>query len=465
MVYDLARKDSRTGVFDHNTLADFLFNKSGFTESSRFAVGFSGGADSTALLLALSRVLGPDCSTRLVALHFNHRIHPDSNRWQAHCQAICKHLGIPMLAESWQRESDVAPTEALSREARYRWFQRVLDDGVILCLAQHRDDQVETVLMNLLEQRDLHRVSGIRPTRPLTFGDSRMVVRPLLGCTRSQLIEYVARAGVAWVEDPANQDITQRRAWLRHEVLPQLRTGMVDLDERVAASARVLQRAVSLLDRSLRRELGVMIAPEHRRIFCLAAPLCIAKLACQEPSNMLSLLRTWIHDAALDSPGNKALGHLVASLAGSTDTHHLAWRHGAVRGYRGFLYLLGPLPDRGGSCPWTIGRKQLADGLQVETVASKESAAISGDIQGVLRWCWRQGGESVRLPGRSHGTTMKKACQQIGIPPWERDYLPFLSNGSEVLWMHGIGWCGLMADVAKESADIDFEPRMHWRSP
>lgn len=435
------------------------------------AVGFSGGADSTALLLGLVALAGDQSSRRPLALHFNHRIHPDSDRWQAHCAALCDRLGVPLITGQWRRDPGDDISEGAARAARYRWFGEAVPPDHVLCLAQHRDDQVETVLMSLLEQRGLHRVAGMRPTRSLGFGDRRAVVRPLLGFGRAALRRYLVDLDVQWIEDPANADPGHRRAWFRSVLIPRLREIAPDIERRAQESALGLQRVVRALDARNRRLLAGLTAPGRRRIFCLGDPLRIPALRRLAADDMRSALRTWIHDASLDSPRDRALVTLSESLAlrsgDGVDTRHgatcrLSWGQWTIHAYRDLLHLVGPLPRAGADSEVVPGDQWITGGLAVSWPGGVPAGSPGCGRPETLSWRWRRGGETVLLPGRGHGTTLKKACQQAGIPAWERDALPCLCDGDEVIWIHGIGWCGGMSIGNPGGTVAHPEPVFHW---
>lgn len=118
------------------------------TEVRRLVVGFSGGLDSTVLLHVLAR-LAPSLRLSLLALHVHHGLSPHADAWAEHAERICRGLGLPFMA--WRvRVPAQASLEAAARSARQGAFAAVLEEGDALLLAQHRDDQAETVLFRLL---------------------------------------------------------------------------------------------------------------------------------------------------------------------------------------------------------------------------------------------------------------------------------------------------------------------------
>ena len=140
----------------------------------------------------------------------------------------------------------------------------------------------------------------------------------------------------------------------------------------------------------------------------------------------------------------------------------LDWNGIGVRSYRNHLYLLAELPLPGDSLAWSgESALRLCPGLDLEL------KDVFSDIRSVvkshsLHWQWRRGGERLLLPGRSHHSSLKKVCQERGIPVWERDALPFLVNDGEIIWIHGVGWCG---EMTKPRPDSPAESSRTFREP
>src|SRR5579885_2667349 len=146
-------------------------------------VALSGGIDSTALLAALAE-RRPE-SLRLRAVHIDHGLHPNAPRWSAHCRKLARRLGVPLKVVPVKvvrgRGSSV---EEAARVARYRAFAEQLGRGETLLTAHTRDDQLETVLLQLFRGSGLPGLAAMPAVAPLGAG---RLVRPLLACSRAEL--------------------------------------------------------------------------------------------------------------------------------------------------------------------------------------------------------------------------------------------------------------------------------------
>ena len=229
-------------------------------EPARYVTAFSGGLDSTVLLHALAE-LRKQHGKALCAVHVDHGLHPDSGDWARHCRRIAKRLDVEFECERVDVDVDsgLGP-EAAARDARYAALARHVNCGDWLLSAHHRDDQAETLLMNLLRGSGPAGVAGIPAAR--RFGDA-WVLRPLLDIPRDELLRYASAADLEWLTDPSNEETQFDRNYLRNEVLPVLERRWPDAALRLAKSASLSRESAELLRQLADRDL-VQIAAEGR---------------------------------------------------------------------------------------------------------------------------------------------------------------------------------------------------------
>src|SRR5262252_11164480 len=219
---------------------------------AHLVLGLSGGVDSVALLVALAE-LGPGLRFSLRTVHVNHGISPNAASWAAFCSGLCARLAIPLQVET----VDIAPfrelgLEAAARKARYEAFSRI--DADFLVLAQHRDDQAETLLLRLLRGTGLKGLAAMSPIRPLE-GTRARILRPLLGVSRAEIEAFARERGLEWVEDESNADTVRQRTFLRHEVIPVMERQFPAALVAIARTAANLGEARELLDAMARGDL------------------------------------------------------------------------------------------------------------------------------------------------------------------------------------------------------------------
>lgn len=187
-------------------------------ESGRYIVALSGGADSVALMLVLR-----DLGYHIEAAHCNFHLRGDeSDRDEKFCRALCESIGVRIHITHFDTRKYASDhkvsIEMAARELRYDYFERLrreleADD---VCVAHHRDDSVETILLNLIRGTGILGLTGIQPR-------NGHIVRPLLCAGRAEIEDYLNRRGQAYVTDSTNLEDDVQRNKIRLNVIPRLK--------------------------------------------------------------------------------------------------------------------------------------------------------------------------------------------------------------------------------------------------
>ena len=385
-------------------------------------VGYSGGLDSSVLLHLLATV---QRTPALRALHVHHGLQPQADAWAQHCVRVCATLDVPLTVVRVQVVRDGDGPEAAARAARHAAFAQALASGEVLVLAHHQDDQAETLLLRALRASGPDGLAAMRRWRD--FADGRLW-RPLLQHGRDDLLAYARAHGLDWIDDPTNIDTSFDRNFLRRRVMPLLRERWPQADATLAQSAALCLQASELLVASDARAYAeVATADPHclsrRRLQALSAPL------------RARVLRHWIARLALPALPANGIARIEAEVlaAGDDAQAQFAWHGVAVRSWRDLLHadtIRPPLPLQWASS-WD-GRTALAlpHGGQLRL----EGASALDD--GCLVHA-RQGGERIVQPGRTHSHALKHVLQGLGVPPWQRERMPLLSDGGGQLLAAG----------------------------
>lgn len=207
-------------------------------------VALSGGADSVALLRLLI-----DEGQPVAAVHCNFHLRgEESDRDEQFCRALCDRLGVALHVEHFDTAAEAQQSgesiEMAARRLRYALFDRLCaaHHYAAVAVAHHRDDNVETILLNIVRGTGLDGLMGMRFHR----GN---VVRPLLSTTHEQLLNYLQQIGQDYVVDSTNADTHYRRNFIRHRVLPLLRELNPSFDDALfRLSDHVLDAQEVLLD-------------------------------------------------------------------------------------------------------------------------------------------------------------------------------------------------------------------------
>ncbi|HEY3238033.1 MAG TPA: tRNA lysidine(34) synthetase TilS [Acidimicrobiia bacterium] len=419
---------ARPGERPHGVAADF----DGL--EAPVVVACSGGPDSTALLaLAAAAGLAP------TAVHVDHCARPGSAAEAGVVAGFAARLEAGFMAER-------APTtpgpgfEARAREARYAALERAREAlGATAVLVGHtRDDQAETVLLNILRGGATTGLAGIPPRRD-------RIVRPLLGVPRAELAGLCARLGIDPLVDPMNADPAHRRVWLRREMIPALEeTADRDLRALLARQAAVARGESNLLD-DLAGE-ALLAAGDPPSVDALAGlPEALAR----------RVVRLWL------GPPAPSAGHIETVLGILVGRRRAADLPGGIRVVRsgGHLHRVEARPDGAkgsGDTPGPPGAVTVdlpgtawGHGLLLESWVERSApvrwpdgrwtAVLDAErvgATGVLRTA-RPGERFVPLGLAGHKSVID-ALAEAGVPAEERNRHPLLATpGGEVIWLVG----------------------------
>lgn len=294
------------------------------TPALPLAVAFSGGADSTALLLAASQ-LWPG---QVRAIHIHHGLQSAADAFERHCAQICQRLDVPLqvLRVDARHQRGESPEDA-ARRARYTALARAArgQGAAVVWLAQHADDQAETLLLALSRGAGLAGLAAM----PERFEREGMAFeRPLLRVPGPALRRCLAQQGVAWVEDPSNADTAFTRNRIRHALLPALEAAFPAFRETFARSARHAAQAQRLLAQVAAQDLAAM-----------GGLPALAALQALPRERQANLLRHWLraaHGAAASTAQLEALLDQVEACR--TRGHDIRLKVG-----EGFVLRAGPV--------------------------------------------------------------------------------------------------------------------------
>jgi tRNA(Ile)-lysidine synthase len=402
-------------------------------------VGVSGGADSVALLTTLL-ALAPGWRLALRVLHVDHRLRPDSAADAQFVRTLGERLGVPV--DVTRVDVGAGSVEAAARAARYAALEAAADrvGARRIALGHTADDQAETVLMRLIEGAGMRGLAGIPAVRG-------RIIRPLIEARHREAVAELEAAGVPWVEDASNQDPKFFRNRVRHELLPLLAAAYEpDIVARLEAVARAARRSIDALDEVAARELerlaertdGAVTLP---RSALAALPRAVAAEVLRRAAASLGSrapLRAW---------GHRGLRRALAPTA-PRRPFRLGGVLVEVSGDRirvGASAMPGLVP-RDIDVP---GRVELAEiGRALESivvpatgyVVSRDPARAAFDADRLpsrLRVRARRRGDRLAAFGGGE-RRLKSLLIDAKIPRWERNRVPVVDAGGEIVWVAGL---------------------------
>lgn len=286
---------------------------------NRIFIGYSGGIDSQVLLHAC--VALPEFKNQITAVYIHHGLQKIADDWVCHCEKTTENLGVKFLtfrvdANSKRRES---PEEA-ARNARYEVLKNLLAENDVLLIAQHREDQLETVLLQLFRGSGLKGLAGI--PQKMLFGKGELL-RPLLNIGKDEITAYALEKQLFWVEDPSNQSTIYDRNFLRAEIIPQLKQRWQSLDKTVARTATHCAQAQNLISEMAQTDLNCILNEDNS--------LHIPTLLTYSLAKQQLILREWFAYLNLRMPSQDFLQRIISEvLFAAIDRHPILHKKGVT---------------------------------------------------------------------------------------------------------------------------------------
>lgn len=411
---------------------------------SSISVGLSGGVDSVVLLHLLAQ-LSPRFSWHVSALHVHHGISSHADSWAAFCAELCVSYAIPLQVE----RVDISPLramgiEAAARQLRHAALARQKVD--FIALAHHRDDQAETLLLQLLRGAGVRGASAMPVLKP--GHDSPSLLRPLLNIERSELEAYARLHELRWVEDDSNEDVSYPRNFLRHRVLPVLAQRFPAYRTTLARSARHFAEAAGLLDELAAQDAIGAINDER---------LSVAVLRELSGARGKNLLRYFLAARGAPIPDATRLAEMLRQLceAGEGAQIRITWQGWQLRCYHERAYALPEtLPAADFSINWQgeteINLPASHGVLHFERVTG-QGLSLAKLQQGVVTIRSRRGSESIQLDLTRPRQRLRNMLPQQGVPPWRRELLPLLFCGEDLIFVPDVATATAYAAQADEA--------------
>lgn len=407
-------------------------------QGSHLTMALSGGVDSVVLLHVLVS-LSKEMQFTLSAVHVNHDISRNALLWSRFCCDLCYTHNIPIYVAYVQvKKKTGISLEASAREERYRIFDGIHADYVVL--AQHLDDQAETLLLQLFRGAGIRGLSAMPVVRKQASKNSPPILRPLLEVSRSSIEVFALQNKLNWITDESNEDITFNRNFLRHKILPILRDRYPKYPQTLLRTSRHLSEASQLLDELAEIDGENCIASGKLHIENLR------KLSFHRAKN---LFRYCLLLEGADLPSTIKLDEILNQLLSISPDHqfHVSFGTTEIRSYKGAIHILPKRKDMKSVAEYqqvvwygeTILDLQHLNGtihfLQQKDQGINQQKLLNNLISIRLR----QGGERFMPACNRPRRSLKNLLQEASIPPWERNVMPLLFCDEKLVWVPGIG--------------------------
>jgi tRNA(Ile)-lysidine synthase len=414
-----------------NGLKHFL---SELAPDKKLTLGYSGGLDSSVLLHMLVQLNKQGVYKSVRAVHIHHGLSVNADSWVEHCRQTCLSLDVKFdVAYAEIKQSNRKSLEQLARDARYALLDQLSDEGAFLVTAQHQDDQAETLLLQLLRGAGPKGLSAMSDLTTLANG--RQVLRPLLSVSRAELEDYASEHQVNWIEDESNGDYRFDRNFLRHQLMPVLKSRWPNATKTITRSASLCGEQQLLIESEAYDKLQEVKGETGKsKVLHLEA---IQRLS---PEWFSQVIRLWLREWQIELPSVSVIQQIYQqTLFAREDAQVKIQLSGfQLRRYSYNLYLIKDediyststkneriVWDGNGylSLPHCKGTYYLEKSENGFSIDSNESIVIEfGHLSEKCKF-------QVNRPSK----LMKQWFKEWKVPPWERATVPFFYSGSRLV--------------------------------
>ncbi|MEM1244555.1 MAG: tRNA lysidine(34) synthetase TilS [Pseudomonadota bacterium] len=400
-----------------------------YYQAKQILVGLSGGLDSVVLLHILQKLKLP---AKLAAIHVNHHLHPDADKWAYFCETFCQGLQLVCHQKDIVLGASLHNLEARAREKRYQCFRQFIDENTLLMTAHHRDDQLETVLLQLFRGAGAAGLAAMPMAKSFAEG---MHLRPLLNCSRAQIKAYAQTHGLRWMEDSSNLQTEFTRNFLRHEIIPQLTQRWPGIANTVGRVARHQAQMQSLLTQLAQIDYAQVKTQAKNKINLIP-------LLTLDPLRQKNLLRYFLQINNVTLLNEKKLETLLMQLnqAKADKNPVVSWQSYSLRRYEKTLFLLtkADLIQPTQSLDWQDLTKALIlpNDLGHLMTTRQAGQGLKLTAKQKVKVAFRRGGEIIAINNRGR-RPLKKLLQEWHVPTWQRGRIPLIFIDDELAQVVG----------------------------
>lgn len=444
-------------------------------------LAYSGGVDSQVLLSVLVKLKQLKKITQSIKVcHIHHGLNQQADAWLTFAKQQSEAFGIDFCFQKVSLAAKPRTSiEEQAREARYQALINLTTANDIILTGHHLDDQAETFLLALKRGSG---VKGLSSMQAETLLHDRQLVRPLLGISRAVIEEYAKQQQLSWVEDDSNQDNKYDRNFIRHQIMPVLKSRWAEITKSIARSASHNQEADQLLAELAQQDLikvqltnTQLSLTELQKLSTLRMKNCLrfflAKNDCLLPSQaQLTQLLTQFDSATDKNPEVKVGSHWLRRYKNSL---YLTEQFNDVSQWAKTITLqqeydheyIVNLPDSLGILAFKrVTKQSISEQLALNKRSSLQQNNLNTNInylnapkqfiaidkKATLTITFNHNNPKCLPDYRQQSRPLKKVLQELNIPVWQRKRLPFVFLDDHLVMAAGHFTCQEYATITDE---------------
>ena len=393
-------------------LLEQSFLKQKLKKNCHLLVGVSGGIDSVVLSHALNQ-LRSMYPFDLTFIYVDHQLHPESKQWANTVKQLAKKLSIEYIYEKVTIDQDLKlGVEGAARKHRYQAFQKHQQD--ILVLAQHEEDQLETLLLQLARGAGSKGLSCMP-----VYHENLKIWRPLLGVSKDLIRRYQQEHKLKFIEDSSNQDNKYDRNYLRNKVIPLIK-------KRFPQFATTSGRSVKHIADAYNYQ-NLMNAELYENVLEGANQLNGLKLKKLSDYDMGNVIRFWLNEHQVLMPSIKVLGQIISQVKkiNLESRINIKVDEMSIRSYNNSLFLINNSENSFKSVLWKNQNRVILSNNREVLVDKKVGKGLSLDeSKKILIDKPHNMNHKIKIRANQPARSLKYIFQENKIPPWERENHP-----------------------------------------
>jgi tRNA(Ile)-lysidine synthase len=393
--------------------------------SKNIMLAYSGGLDSSVLLHLFSSVK-KQLKLNLKAVHVNHQLSANANKWQNFCHIECLKQEIEFFpCEVKVKLKSKKGLESEARAKRYKAITKVTDKNAVICTAHHLDDQIETFFIRLLRGSGIKGLSAIKNLRKQK---KHWLARPLLGFSRHDLEQYAKENNIDYIHDESNDETKFDRNYLRHVVMPVI-------NQRYPSYQKTIERSIGHIQ-NVAYWMDAVASTLYKTIRINKKQINLTPFYAFSTEQQIAVLRYWFDKNKLQQLSTKKLDNLIQQIV-TADALSISVDKYLIKKFKNHCYLV---ENKEYSVPtkpimWdTRNDKKLKIKLLDITLNVKKLNALGVNTQTnpVIEIRFRKENETVFIDGVGN-QPIKKFFQNHSVPPWQRDTTPLIYSYNKLL--------------------------------
>ena len=395
---------------------------------NKLGIAFSGGLDSSVLLKLISDEAIP--KERITALHVNHGINNDSDKWEEFCAQIAAGLGINF--KSWKLNDLDKISEDLLRNKRHEVFKSWADHNDLIITGHHLDDNIETVLFRLFRGTGIKGLEGIREiskVRSINF------YRPFLENKKKEILQYAHEHNLSWVEDDSNRESKFSRNMIRNDLMPKIITRWPSVSKAISRLSLEAKWNQKILTEVAGEDLANIDASKHK--------INMNRLKSLSKERQENAIVFWINNrndlyvpsklilqilSSVSEPSSESSSFIIHSDSLNTDKRIVVSSKEIRILDQGSLR---PLPENL-RVNWDLNKSIRIPSGELSTQESYGKGLDKKYLRNEAIIKARVGGERCKPFGRDKSQKIKNLFQEFEIPDWKRNSIPLIYINDQI---------------------------------